>query len=198
MDQWHTVKKSAWEREAQQFLVRDNNRGEVGRSTDYFICDVEYGQTDEFRIDAVAVRWPSDPVERKTTQGLRLALVEVKFGDGALEGPSGLVEHVRDADELASDSERLGQLKQEMVELFNQKHTLELISCGKQMSSFSDEKPLFLLVLANHDPEKSVLKRELRKLSPQHVELRIASASLFGYGLYQERMLTLDAFLQGH
>ncbi|HZI08383.1 MAG TPA: hypothetical protein VEZ71_30470, partial [Archangium sp.] len=42
MDRWRTLKKSAWEREAQQFLVRDNNRGEVGRSTDYFICDVEY------------------------------------------------------------------------------------------------------------------------------------------------------------
>lgn len=42
------------EREFQQILVRDNNFGSIARSTDYYICDIEY-QSRDGRFDMIAV-----------------------------------------------------------------------------------------------------------------------------------------------
>jgi hypothetical protein len=197
MDRYRTLRKNGWEREAQQLLVRDNNRGKVGRSTDYFICDVEYSQPGrEFSFDAVALKWPSRAAERKWTDDLRLALVAVRFGDGTLEGAASLSKYARDADAMASEVGKFGRLGQEMVALFVQKHELGLIDCDRVPTSVSHEPPELLLVLANHDPDSTLLADELEKMRGlSHVELRLASASLFGYGLYETRLMTVDQFL---
>jgi hypothetical protein len=199
MDRYGTTVKVQTEREIQQLLVRENNRGTVGMSTDYFICDVEYAGTG-FRFDTVAVRWPSTSPARRNGSGLGLAFVELKFGDGSLDGSSGIAKHVADAERIAADSQRLAALKQEMVESFNQKLELGLIGSGEKhpgtLESFSDARPQLLLVLANHDPAKSVLQRVLSDLPPHpHIDLRFARATWFGYGLHESALMTLETAL---
>jgi len=189
MKQAMDLKESA-EREMQQLLVRDNNFGSIARSTDYYICDIEYANHDG-RFDFVAVRWPSTPADRKRRDGHRLVLGEVKYGDGALDGSAGLDKHVNSINNFLATPDNLKNLKDDMVKVFNQKRALGLIDCGRDLDSFSHEPPILMLVLANHDPDKSRLRDILRALPPSpHAELRVASACLFGYGLYDPAILT--------
>ncbi len=186
------LKAPGREREIQQAILRDNNFGAGARSTDYYVCDIEYA-TAHGRFDIVAVRWPSTPAARKRADGHRLVFAEVKQGDGALDGPAGLHAHVRDVNQHLADPARVTAIQREMVTVFNQKRALGLVECGKDLGGFGDERPLLLLMLANHDPDKSRLRELLTTLpdSP-HVDVRIATSSLMGYGLYNPGVLTLD------
>jgi hypothetical protein len=182
------------ERDVQQMLVRDNNFGGLARSTDYYVCDIEYA-TEHGRFDMVAVRWPSTPAERKRQSGHRLVLAEVKHGDGALTGQAGLRKHVEDICRHVNDQATVAALKVEMLRVFNQKRELGLIDCEKNLLGFSEELPVPLLILVNHDPDKSKLGEMLRELGKEHTELRVASACLLGYGLYERSMLTVPEAL---
>ena len=80
-----------------------------------------------------------------------------------------------------------------MVDVFNQKRGLGLICCRNDLASFSNEKPLLLLALVNHDPESSILHGLLDTLpkSPR-ADLAIATASFLGYGLYDQEVHTIE------
>jgi hypothetical protein len=183
------------EREVQQALLRDNNFGRCARSTDYYVCDIEYA-TAHGRFDVVAVHWPSTPAERKRQERRRLVLAEIKFGDAALDGPAGLHAHIHDVNAHLADPENVVGLKLEMVRVFNQKRALGLIDCDKDLLGFSDDPPVLLLVLANHDPDKARLRELLGSLPPSpHAELRIATSCLFGYGLYDPALLSIEQLL---
>ena len=185
IDLWYARVKRNSEREMQQLAVRDNNFGAVARDTDYYVCDIEY-QNEHGRFDMIAVHWPSTPADRKRANGRRLAFVEFKYGDGALDN---LHEHVRNVNQFAADGHRLSEFKRDMVRVFNQKLELKLIDCGKELHSFGDERPLLVLALANHDPQKTELAKLLDTLpTSPNVELRIPTASFLGYGLYDQGM----------
>ena len=198
MDRWFAAHPRR-EREVQQILTRENTwDAMISAGTDYFICDIEYARNGG-RADLVAVHWPSDGTARKRRTGHRLAFAELKYGDGALGGESGLVEHVRQADELAANSQTVADLKREMVGLFAQKHKLGLVECKHVLEAFSDERPEMLLVIANHDPESTVLTRELTRIAanpPTHVDVLIGKASDFGYGLYEHNFVDLASYMQ--
>lgn len=181
------------EREYQQLLVRDNNFGSIANSTDYYICDIEY-KNDNARFDMIAVHWPSTRSERMDKKIRRLVFIEMKHGDGALTGDAGLKKHISDVNNFLENSEHVDSLKTDMVNVFNQKLDLGLIKCANKLCSFSDKEPIFLLVLANHDPEKSKLRDLLGDLpeSP-NAKLKIATASFFGYGLYDQGVHTVEA-----
>lgn len=181
------------EREFQQRILRDNNFGSIARSTDYYICDIEY-QSDFGRFDMIAVRWPSLPAVRKSGWAHGLALIEVKHGDNALEGSAGLHKHIADINKFSSpESKNLDRIKTDMVAVFNQKRALGLLDCGKDLESFNDDKPELILAFVNHDPDKSKL-RELLDSCPEspHVDLRIATASFLGYGLFDQGIHGLE------
>ena len=114
-------------------------------------------------------------------------LAEVKHGDDALTGNAGLHAHVRDLNEFLASADDVRELKDDMVQVFNQKRALGLVDCGKDLVSFSEEPPLYLLLLANHDPESTTLDRELDSMPPSpHAEVRVMRASMLGYGLYDD------------
>ena len=191
MDRW-LGKRHRDEREFQQILLRDNNFGRIARSTDYYICDVEY-QIECGRFDLIAVHWPSNPITRKQPNDRRLVFIEMKYGDDALKGSAGLCKHIRDVNSYLCDPTRVDNLKKDMVEVFNQKRDLGLIKCEKDLSTFSNKKPRMLLVFANHDPESRRLRHVLGCLpeSP-HAELCVATASFMGYGLYDQGVHKID------
>lgn len=188
-------KSSKDEREFQQLLVRENNFGRVAKGTDFFVCDIEY-QEGSSRFDAVAVHWPGRL--RRTTNNRRLVLVEMKYGDKSLPGESGLHAHVADVNNFLSHPGLVEELKDDMVRVFNQKVGLGLLNCGKDLNGFSEELPVVLLVLANHNPRSRILRDELRSLPDcPHGEVRIATASFLGYGLYDQGIHTVDQIIRG-
>ena len=192
MDRWMTRTRSNVEREFQQLAVRDNNFGPIAKDTDYFICDIEY-QSEHGRFDMVAVHWPSESAVRKQARERRLVVAEVKYGDSAL---ANLHTHIHDIGQFAADPRRLEDFKRDMVRVFNQKRELRLVNCSKDLESFSGETPLLLLVLANHDPQKSALSGLLRSLpASPNVEIRIATASFLGYGLYEQCVHPVETVL---
>ena len=180
------------ESEFQQLIVRDNNFGSIAKYTDYYICDIEYASAHR-RFDMIAVRWPSTTAARKKQDNHRLVLIEKKHGDGALEGKSGLHKHIKDINDYLSVSKNVQNLKEDMRNVFNQKHNLGLIKCTRELTSFCNMKPILLLVLANHDPEKSALGKLLEE-PPESplIDLRIATASFLGYGLYDQGIHTIE------
>jgi hypothetical protein len=184
--------KLSEEREVQQNIARDNNVGGVARATDYYVCDIEYA-SDHGRFDMIAVHWPSTSSVRKEQHDRRLVLAEVKYGDGAVGGRAGLHDHINDVNQFLAISANVDALKQEMVAVFNQKRELELINCEKDLGGFSNEKPQLLLVLVNHDPGKSKLRKLLQTLPPSpHADVCIATACLLGYGLFDPAVLPLE------
>ena len=190
MDRFFAKRRNE-EGEVQQRIVYDNNASSIALGTDYYACDIEY-MSSYGKFDIVAVHWPSSH-ERKRSRNRRLVFIEVKHGDGALSEASGIVAHVRDVNAFASDAGRLGEIKSDMVRVFNQKRSMGLLECNKDLESFGAEKPLFVLMLANHDPDSIKLRRELSKLPPSpHVELRLGTASFLGCGLYDQGIHTLD------
>ena len=188
MDQ-HEVGKSRSEREAQQLLLRENNIGRVASSTDYYICDIEYNVGNrQGQFDMVGVRWLGQGNEE------RLVFVEVKYGGDAVKGASGIASHIKDINCFLSDPKRVQSFKEDMVQVFNQKLDLGLIHCDKKLESFSDERPLILLVLINQDPDASTLRSVLHELpeKPENAEVRVANGSFMGYGLWEPRSYSIE------
>ena len=86
--------------------------------------------------------------------------------------------------------------KRDMVGVFSQKRRLGLMpGCKKDLESFGNEKPILLLVLANHDPGKTALGKVLEDLPEcPKADVRVAAATFFGYGLYDEGIHEVACF----
>jgi len=181
----HLTEKRKEERDYQQVVVRENNYGGSANDTDYFICDIEYANVNG-RFDMVAVKWPSTSPQRKKNTDLGLAFIEMKYMDKSLTGKAGLVDHITGMNAFLGNRGNLDKIKAEMIEVFNQKVDLGILNGIKKIGSFSDVKPEYILILGNHDPAKSVLRRELEDLIKQPsfvdfsvlADLKVATASV--------------------
>ena len=201
MDIWFSKHRKE-ERDYQQVVVRENNYGGSSNDTDYYICDIEYADRNG-RFDMIAVKWTSTGPQRKLNSDLGLAFIEMKYMDKSLTGKSGLADHISGMNAFLADPQNLVKVKEEMKTVFNQKVDLRLLNGIKKIGSFSDAKPEYILILGNHDPAKSVLRRELEALLSLQTfvdfsalaDLKVATASLMGYGLYNECIYPIDIFL---
>ena len=200
MDLWFG-KNPKNEREFQQLLVRENNFKGAAKGTDYYISDIEYANT-EGRFDLIAVYWPSSSSERKDNKNVGLALIEMKYLDGALRGKAGIIEHIQDMKNyLDPANNNLVLLKDEMKQVFNQKQALGLLDNQKHIEEFNDRKPEYIFVLANHDPDSKILYDELQKVKKNIAndlpfDLKFATSNFMGYGLYKQNIYGLDDFIK--
>lgn len=196
---YHFNVKNTLEREFQQLILRDNNSvsPEVANATDYFILDMEYTFDAESkanaRADMLALKWESTSRDRRNNKKLPLAFIEVKYGDTALEDKtSGISGHLKDFVTITQGSGReiLKGLCEDMTEVFRQKREMGLITgCGKSEVTISYENPELIFVFANHDPDKSALRRILLSEAGKYPEtvlkkVLVAKASEMGYGLF--------------
>jgi hypothetical protein len=190
------------EREFQQLVARENNSSIISNDTDYFITDIEYTSSDSrnCRFDLVGIKWESSASNRKKKDNCRLVLIEMKYGDNALGGKAGIKKHLKDVDQFCGNEIQLKGLEAETLKCFEQLRELHLVRFGRngnthKITSFKNKKPEFILLLANHKPVKSKLEIELKDIKElDHADLKIATASFMGYGLYDKNMLTLDNF----
>ena len=194
------------EREIQQQILRENNRGVLARDTDYFIADIEYAnRKNGSRFDMLAVKWPSTSLARRSSAGLSLSFIEVKYGDNALIGAAGLKKHFEDLYSFLRNNSLL-EICAEAQKLINQKIELGLVNGvngSARIGIDPDKRPEFILLLANHKPASTVLKRELEAivLSDTYetlrklVDVKIAASSLMGYGLYERTMCSMEDYI---
>jgi len=199
-------KKGGKEKEYQQLIVKENNYTKyVTKATDYFVCDMEYEEGPN-RWDILAIQWESNSTKRKKehAKDLKLAIIEVKYGDGALKDEkqsSGMIDHLRKTNISLTKHDSIKNLAKEMTDSFNQKLELGLVpqsECEHKITSIAaTEKLDFIFVLINHDPDKSTLFEILNEIDPAKypkLNIKFAVSNFMGYGLYKENIYTLEEF----
>jgi len=196
--------KAGLEREHQQLVQRDNNSSSIAGDTDYYIADLEYSRPEnKSRFDLLGIKWSSKASNHKVGKNLRLAIFEMKYGDGAITGSAGIKKHFIDLNRLMNDKAKYESICNDAEVMLNQKIELGIFvspSTKHQMITVSRGKPEYILLIANHKPAKKALVRELRAVTnedyyqdlKQLVDIRVARPSYLGYGLYEESMMNIE------
>ena len=195
----HLSEENHLEREFQQLVARDNTFSKVSNGTDYFIVDTEMADTKNgSRFDMLAIKWLSTSAARKVDKTCRLAIIEMKFGTEAFGNLESHFNHIDQYSEIES-------LKGSILVQFKQLRELGLI----QFSSKGNKNEVtklegdveFIVLLANYDPNSTIINEHLSFMKKMHdtlkeknITLKFATSSFMGYGLYEERMLSLDEF----
>lgn len=194
------------EKEVQQAIVRDNNYCSISNATDYFIIDIEYTQNElDARFDALAVLWPRKG--RQNGKNLRLAYIEVKAGENAIAGTSGVSEHYKAIYNFIENLDNNNKEKQDFLKdlenVIEQQRELGLWEIGKNDNKISlsqDVKPQLMFILVNYNQNSKSINKEIAKIEEYisekdnkiPFELVFATSSFMGYGLYENCMLSLE------
>ena len=196
--------KAKPEREFQQLVARENNDSTISNESEYFIADIEFADTElGAKFDMLGVKWLAN--QRKNGSNCKAALIEMKYGDGALDGSAGIIKHLKDMTALISDSERYREFLRTMESKFDQLDQLGLLGFNRCKSEtkvkFDDsDKPEVIFILANHNPRSTKLNKilnnpELDEYVKRNLfDLRFFVSSFSGYGLHSKCMLSLDEF----
>jgi len=197
------VSKNKPEREFQQLVARENNFSSISNESEYFVSDIEFADSElGARFDMLAIRWLAS--QRQNGSNCRPAFIEMKYGDNALKGDSGLVGHLKDFHEFIT-SDRYKVLVTAMEAKFNQLDQLGLMSFNrsskfKKISIDRDAKPEVVFLLANHNPRSTVLKSILEQeefmelANSDAFDLRFHVASFSGYAFHESCMKSLKDF----
>jgi hypothetical protein len=201
MDEYFSLCGKA-EREFQQLVARENNFSSISNESEYFISDIEVAEP-YARFDIMAIRWLA--AQRKKGSNCKVALIEMKYGDGALRGSAGLLKHLKDMEKLISNKDSYAKLLETMESQFNQLDKLGLLKFNKGTSNAkvklnADEKPEVIFILANHNPRSPKLKAILSDPEidaygqSKRFDLKFYVASFAGYGLHAKCMYDLAEF----
>jgi hypothetical protein len=205
MDTWFSTHHKI-EREVQQLILRENNAiTDAGIYTDYFIADIEYADSvNGMRPDMLAVRWPADGVARRKGNNWKLAVIEVKYGEGAMKNGAGINKHFTDMVSLLGNEQKKQVVYEDTLKTFNQKSKLGLLTDKYEEITYpKDTKPEFIFIFANTKPRSTILINELGCIlssekyeeSKKLFDTKIATASHMGYGLYCENIMPLEEFM---
>lgn len=182
------------EKEIQQRVVYENNMSANAEKTEYFISDIEWADNSVLggRADIIAFRW-----ERKNhgKRSLKLVLIEVKQGDGAISGNNGLQKHYEDFLKFKANKESVTTVGKDMLSILKQKYQLGLVKGLDKLFIRSDKpveptiepEPDFLFLLSNYHHFSTKLKTECDKLPD---DARFVMSSFMGYGLYEDFIKT--------
>ena len=204
MDFWFNENPKT-EREFHQLVERANNRSSISNETEYFIIDIEMADANlGARFDILAIKWLANG--RKDGKNCKASFIEMKYGDGALSGESGLVNHLNDINQFLTDEKNYISTLEAMTTQFNQLDELGLIKykhCtnNTKIKLEPKDKPEFIFLIANHNPRSRKLQEilntgEFKELaSSDKFDLRFFVSSDAGYGMHNCNMLTYEKYL---
>jgi hypothetical protein len=194
-------KNSKPEREFQQLVARENNYSTIANQSEYFVSDIEFSDSAlGARFDILALRWLAS--QRRNASSLKPALIEMKYGDGALSGSAGVLKHLQDIDALVSDADKYRKLLEMMETQFNQLDELGLMTFNRiynwaNIKINPNEKPEIIFILANHNPRSSKLSTILNDPKIEeydrssNFDLKFYISNFAGYALHADCMVTL-------
>jgi hypothetical protein len=207
------LKHNNLEREFQQLVARENNFLIKSSEREYYVTDFEYSdhRRAKGRFDMLALHRLDSPKEGKMADVFRPVLIEMKYGDNALNGKSGLIKHLEDIDSFIAEKSRYQTLVKTLESQYNQLDELGLVRFDKNapknwknITVSSDEKPEVILILANHNPSHEDLGKILNNsenkpkfdvwAKSSNFDLRFHVSSFSGYALYAKCMVTLEEF----
>lgn len=152
IDHYERIKKRSQDRkklekQAQEKLFLNNN---LNSESKWYCIDVEYtrpGKKDQWRFDLIAVSKDSPH---------RVALIELKYGNRAIGGESGIRKHVKDFHDFWI-SNSFDELKPEILQIIQSLQTIGVempdsisnISSIDELSSF----PEFYIITLNDNPD---------------------------------------------
>jgi len=204
MDFWFS-KNPKMEREFQQLVERENNRSSISGETEYFITDIEFADSSiGARFDILAIKWPASG--RKDGKNCTASIIEMKYGDDALSGKSGLIKHVEDINRFLTNKKNYSAILEVMTTQFNQLDELGLIKfkhCtnNTKVQLREEDTPEFIFLMANHNPRSVKLKNilidsEFKKyIASKYFDLRFFVSSDAGYGMHNDNMLSYEQYV---
>lgn len=213
--------KGSDEREFQQLIFRENNISRLSNNTEYFFSDIEYSPEaikslglKQFRFDMLGVEWLAS--QRKDGKSCRPVIMEIKYGDNAFNGTSGIKVHLDDIATFLKHkkSELIPQINGHMQQL----RDLGLVSLGhgdhEQLENNTkqtvknrhpidiqmDAKPIVIFVFANTNPRSSKLFNLMEGLAQeienhqQDFDVRFFVANFCGYAMHHINLLDVQQF----
>lgn len=198
MDLWFG-KHPKEERALQQLVAWENNSSSWANSTDYFIIDIEYDNHKGAKFDLVALRWDSTASTRKLSKGYipRLVIIEMKAGDGAIDGKAGIGVHIQKTRSFLQSPDQIISFKDEMMQVFKQKRELRLIKALRKNDheiTQVDQKIDFMFLFAGHDPSKRKLLKSLDAIDDTFDNIQMCVANFMGFALYAKSVDSFKVF----
>lgn len=145
-------KRMKYEKQAQQRLFMDNNNNP---ESEWFCIDVEY--TKSLQGKRRAEDWRFDIIAISKAAPFRVALIELKYGAGALGGESGIRTHVKDF-YFFFKNHKFDILKPELVSIIHKLHLLGVdVPVSLRNITIKDiaAEPEFYFIMLNNNPEKN-------------------------------------------
>lgn len=141
------------EKKAQSKLVLLNN---ANKESNWFCIDVEYIKQFNNKIEKNEFDFNGrfDIIAISKDKPHRVALIELKYGKGAIGGDSGIYKHVKDFIEFSKNDFFSTHLSQEIVEIIKSQNLLEIpIPFDPPLKSDLSKEPEFYFITLNNNPD---------------------------------------------
>lgn len=142
-------KRAKREKQSQERLYIANNSNDL---SNWFCIDVEYahstkGKKDPWRFDIIAV---------SKSLPHRVALIELKYGDVAIDGDSGITKHIKDYYNFhCNESYRI--LRPELISIINGLELMEVVIPDTISKNLNEEdfceQPEYYFITLNNNPK---------------------------------------------
>jgi hypothetical protein len=160
------------------------------------------------KVDMMAVKWPKGDRGKYATgdngeivKTVKLAFIEMKYGVEALDGQSGLEDHLKDMLNII-DSGHLETIRQSTEEQLNTLNEFGLIEHTNKNCRFvveCENNPEYIMLLANLEPYRKKLEKAFEVCSQyaddNKFKLRFFIANTAGYGLFEDCVVDYGTFI---
>lgn len=195
----YSEEKNTAEREFVQLIIRSNNYERTSKSTDFYITDMEYN--DIGKIDLIGLQLLQNLVDKLI---VRFAFIEVKFGNGAVKGQSGLKKHLEDINKFVAlnNYQNINDLKLDTQKILQQKILLGITPFDENYATkkivFEDGKPLFVVLLADYKQKSKNLDNLIKEIDENdypEINIKFSLGSFMGYGIYSDCLYSKNQIL---
>ncbi|PKP06634.1 MAG: hypothetical protein CVU10_03475 [Bacteroidetes bacterium HGW-Bacteroidetes-5] len=149
----HSNDKATPEKKAQSKLVLLNNEN---LDSNWFCIDVEYVKSFNNRAEKKEADFNGrfDIIALSKIKPHKVALIELKYGSGAIGGTSGIYKHVADFSKFCEKGYFEGQLKQEIIEIVKSQKELGIAVQFESPEEFDILTPEFYFITLDNNAEK--------------------------------------------
>ena len=149
----HSNEKETPEKKAQSKLVLLNNDN---LHSNWFCIDVEYVKSFNNRAEKKEADFNGrfDIIALSKMKPHKVALIELKYGSGAIGGNSGIYKHVEDFSKFCEKGYFEGQLKQEIIEIVKSQKELGIAVPFESSEEFDILTPEFYFITLDNNAKK--------------------------------------------